>query len=163
PPDQRLKEVLGMEPEQRLALMNSLKGSEREHFLEGMTPAQRETLLALNNPQQVVISELVEGKLLRVTYSERQLNEVMTDFWFNHFNVFAGKGPDRYLLTSYDRDVIRPRAMGKFEDLLIATAQSPAMLFYLDNWLSVGPNSDAANGVSKNKRRRWNKAVPVKA
>ena len=90
---------------------------------------------------------MVEGKLLRAIYSERQLQEVMTDFWFNHFNVFMGKGADRYLLTSYERDVIRPRALGKFEDLLVATAQSPAMLFYLDNWLSVGPNSDVANGI----------------
>ena len=95
--------------------------------------------MALNNPQQVVTSELVQGKLLRAIYSERQLEEVMTDFWFNHFNVFIGKGADRYLLTSYERDVIRPHALGKFEDLLVATAQSPAMLFYLDNWLSVGP------------------------
>src|SRR5262249_3540130 len=66
-----------------------------------------------------------------------------------HFNVFSGKGADRYLLTSYERDVIRPRAMGKFEDLLVATAKSPAMLFYLDNWLSVGPDSDAANGIPR--------------
>ena len=79
-------------------------------------------------------------------YSDRQLQEVMTDFWFNHFNVFIGKGADRYMLTDYERDVIRPHALGKFEDLLVATAQSPAMLFYLDNWLSVGPNSDVANG-----------------
>jgi uncharacterized protein (DUF1800 family) len=102
-----------------------------------------------------VANELVEGKLLRAIYSDRQLQEVMTDFWFNHFNVFLGKGADRYLLTSYERDVIRPRALGKFEDLLVATAQSPAMLFYLDNWLSVGPNSDVANGVPK----RANKEV----
>jgi uncharacterized protein (DUF1800 family) len=114
-----------------------------------MNPRQRETLESLNNPQQVVANELVEGKLLRAIYSDRQLQEVMTDFWFNHFNVFMGKGPDRYLLTSYERDVIRPRALGKFEDLLVATAQSPAMLFYLDNWLSVGPNSDVAIGVPK--------------
>src|SRR5947208_3210418 len=80
--------------------------------------------------------------------------EVMTDFWFNHFNVFIGKGADRYLLTSYERDVIRPHALGKFEDLLVATAQSPAMLFYLDNWLSVGPNSEVANGIPKHNRRR---------
>jgi uncharacterized protein (DUF1800 family) len=73
----------------------------------------------------------------------------MTDFWFNHFNVFIGKGADRYMLADYERDVIRPHALGKFEDLLVATAQSPAMLFYLDNWLSVGPNSDVANGIPK--------------
>jgi len=68
----------------------------------------------------------------------------MTDFWFNHFNVFMDKGVDRLLVTSYERDVIRPHALGKFEDLLVATAKSPAMLFYLDNWLSVGPDSPQA-------------------
>ena len=101
-------------------------------------------MLALNNPEQVVGDELMQAKLLRAIYSERQLDEVMTDFWFNHFNVFIGKGADRYLVTSYERDVIRPHALGKFEDLLVATAKSPAMLFYLDNWLSVGPESDVA-------------------
>jgi uncharacterized protein (DUF1800 family) len=97
--------------------------------------------------------ELVQGKVLRAAYSERQLDEVMTDFWFNHFNVFVGKGADRFLLTSYERDVIRPHALGKFEDLLVATAQSPAMLYYLDNWLSVGPNSDVANGIKRRSKR----------
>src|SRR6202171_3572740 len=103
--------------------------------------------MALNNPQQVVTSELVQSKLLRAIYSDRQLQEVMTDFWFNHFNVFIGKGADRYMLTGYERDVIRPRALGKFEDLLVATAKSPAMLFYLDNFMSVGPNSAQALGL----------------
>ena len=65
----------------------------------------------------------------------------MADFWYNHFNVFLDKGADRYLVTAYERDVIRPHALGKFEDLLVATAKSPAMLFYLDNWQSVGPDS----------------------
>ena len=87
------------------------------------------------------------GKLLRAVYSDRQLEEVLTDFWFNHFNVFIGKGADNYLVTSYERDVIRPHVLGKFKDLLVATAQSPAMLFYLDNWQSEGPDSDAARGV----------------
>jgi uncharacterized protein (DUF1800 family) len=149
PPDQRMKALLKMSPEDQRAFETSLKGDRRDEFMEGMKPQQRETLLALSNPQQVVTSELVQGKLLRAIYSDRQLEEVMTDFWFNHFNVFIGKGADRYLLTSYERDVIRPHAMGKFEDLLVATAQSPAMLFYLDNWLSVGPNSDFANGIPK--------------
>ena len=89
----------------------------------------------------------MQAKLLRAIYSERQLEEVMTDFWFNHFNVFVGKGPERVLLTNYEQDVIRPHALGKFEDLLVATAKSPAMLFYLDNWLSVGPNSLQALGI----------------
>jgi uncharacterized protein (DUF1800 family) len=149
PPDQRIKAILKMSPEDQRAFEASLKGDKRDEFMEGMKPQQRETLMALNNPQQVVTSELVQGKLLRAIYSDRQLEEVMTDFWFNHFNVFIGKGADRYLLTSYERDVIRPHAMGKFEDLLVATAQSPAMIFYLDNWLSVGPNSDFANGIPK--------------
>jgi uncharacterized protein (DUF1800 family) len=92
----------------------------------------------MNNPQGVVADELMQAKLLRAIYSERQLEEVMTDFWFNHFNVFAAKAPDRVLLTNYEQDVIRPHALGKFEDLLVATAKSPAMLFYLDNWLSKG-------------------------
>ncbi len=87
------------------------------------------------NPQMVV-TELQRAKLLRAVYSERQLYEMMIDFWENHFNVFANKDDDRYLLTSYDRDTIRPFAMGRFRDLLSATAHSPAMLFYLDNWRS---------------------------
>jgi uncharacterized protein (DUF1800 family) len=149
PPDQRMKAVLKMSPEEQRAMTSSLQGDKRDEFLEGMNPRQRETIAALNYPQQVVNNELVEGKLLRAIYSDRQLQDVMTDFWFNHFNIFLGKGADHYLLTSYERDVIRPRALGKFEDLLVATAQSPAMLFYLDNWLSVGPNSDVANGIPK--------------
>jgi uncharacterized protein (DUF1800 family) len=156
PPDQRMKAILKMSPEDQRAFETSLKGDKRDEFMAGMKPQQRETLMALNNPQQVVISELVQSKLLRAVYSDRQLEEVMTDFWFNHFNVFVGKGADRYLLTSYERDVIRPHAMGKFEDLLVATAQSPAMLFYLDNWLSVGPDSDFANGIPKrNNNYNW--------
>ncbi|HEV2728825.1 MAG TPA: DUF1800 domain-containing protein [Terriglobales bacterium] len=160
PPDQRMKEILKMTPEDQRSLAASLKGDRRDELLEGMDPKQRETLMALNNPQQVVADELVQAKLLRAIYSERQLQEVMNDFWFNHFNVFIGKGADRYLLTSYERDVIRPHAMGKFEDLLVATAQSPAMLFYLDNWLSVGPNSDIANGIPKRNRGRRRHRTP---
>ena len=116
--------------------------------MAGMSPQQKETMMALNNPEQVVVDELMQAKLLRAIYSERQLDEVMTDFWFNHFNVFINKGADRYLLTSYERDAIRPHVLGKFEDLLVATAKSPAMLFYLDNWLSVGPDSDIALGIA---------------
>jgi uncharacterized protein (DUF1800 family) len=156
PPDQRMKAILKMSPEDQRAIGTSLRGDKGDEFMEGMKPQQRETLMALNNPQQVVTSELVQSKLLRAAYSERQLQEVMNDFWFNHFNVFIGKGADRYLLTSYERDVIAPHALGKFEDLLVATAQSPAMLFYLDNWLSVGPNSDFVNGIPKrNPNYNW--------
>jgi uncharacterized protein (DUF1800 family) len=94
----------------------------------------------------VVARDLSEGKLLRAVYSNRQLDEVLADFWFNHFNVYLDKGADRYLVTAYERDVIRPRVLGKFKDLLEATAKSPAMLFYLDNWQSVGPDAPQARG-----------------
>jgi uncharacterized protein (DUF1800 family) len=91
-------------------------------------------------PQRVV-EELAMAKVTRAIYSQRQVAQIMDDFWFNHFNVFAGKGEDRYYLTSYERDVIQPHEMGKFKDLLTATAKSPAMLFYLDNFLSADPNA----------------------
>jgi uncharacterized protein (DUF1800 family) len=147
PPDQRFKKILAMSADAHLSLADSLRSGKGQEFLEGLTPKQKETLLAVNNPGGVVTSELAQAKLLRAIYSERQLEEVMTDFWFNHFNVFVDKGVDRLLLTSYERDVIRPHALGKFEDLVVATAKSPAMLFYLDNWLSVGPDSPQALGI----------------
>src|SRR5580692_8656260 len=147
PPDERFKKVLSMTPEAQLAVADSLRGGKGKEFLEGLTPKQKETLLAMNNPGGVVNDELAQAKLLRAVYSQRQFEEVMTDFWCNHFNVFVGKGLDHLMLTSYERDVIRPHALGKFEDLLVATAKSPAMLFYLDNWLSVGPNSAQALGI----------------
>lgn len=147
PPDQRYKKVLSMSPDQQVAFADSLRGGKGQEFLAGLDPKQKEILQAMNNPQSVITDELVQAKLLRAIYSERQLEEVMTDFWFNHFNVFIGKGADRVLLTSYEQDVIRPHALGKFEDLLVATAKSPAMLFYLDNWLSTGPNSMQALGI----------------
>ena len=99
---------------------------------------------AMPKPEQQranrVLVELSEQKVLRATYSERQLQEVLTDFWFNHFNVDARKGPVRFMLTEYERDTIRPHVFGKFRDLLEADAKSPAMLFYLDNWMSADPN-----------------------
>ncbi len=98
-----------------------------------------------------VVNELQSAKVLRAVYSERQLDEVLVDFWMNHFNVFANKGPARFLVGAYERDAIRPRAWGRFEDLLKATAESPAMLFYLDNWLSADPQAAAARSP---KRRR---------
>jgi uncharacterized protein (DUF1800 family) len=94
----------------------------------------------LHTPQRIV-AELAMAKVDRAVYSDRQLYEQMVDFWFNHFNVFVGKGQDAWLVTSFERDAIRPHAMGKFRDLLEATAKSPAMLFYLDNWLSVDPDA----------------------
>jgi uncharacterized protein (DUF1800 family) len=147
PPDQRFKKILSMSTDAQVAVADSLRGGKAPELLEGLAPKQKETLLAMNNPAGVVIGELAQAKLLRAIYGERQFEEVMTDFWFNHFNVFVGKGLDRLMLTSYERDVIRPHALGRFEDLLVATAKSPAMLFYLDNWLSVGPDSAKALGI----------------
>ena len=86
--------------------------------------------------------ELQELAVVRAALSERQLREVMVDFWTNHFNVFVGKGADRFLLPSYIEETIRPHALGSFADLLIATAESPAMMFYLDNAQSVAPGSE---------------------
>jgi uncharacterized protein (DUF1800 family) len=91
-------------------------------------------------PPNLPLVELSEQKLLRAIYSDRQLEQVLTDFWFNHFNVDARKGPVRMMLTEYEREAIRPHVLGRFRDLLGATAKSPAMLFYLDNWMSAGGN-----------------------
>lgn len=98
-----------------------------------------------------ITEETAEARLVRAIYSPRQLEEVMVDFWFNHFNVFIGKNLDRALLASYERDAIRPYVLGHFRDMLGATAKHPAMLFYLDNWLSV------RNGYEP--RARFGKAV----
>lgn len=88
-----------------------------------------------------ILTQLGQEELLRAVYSRRQLQEVMVRFWMNHFNIYWNKGADRYYLTSFEQNVIRPHALGNFEDLLVATAESPAMLFYLDNWMSVAPNA----------------------
>src|SRR6266853_2767759 len=106
----------------------------------------------IHTPQRIV-AELSMAKVTRAVYSERQLNEMMVDFWYNHFNVFAAKGADRWLITAYERDAIRPHAMGKFRDLLEATAKSPAMMFFLDNWLSVDPAAWARLQLEQQDRR----------
>ena len=114
---------------------------------EQMREARRELMQKyrgrMDGTPQEVVQELQSAKILRAIYSERQLDEVMADFWMNHFNVFAGKGPVKFMVGEYERDAVRPHAWGRFEDLLRATAESPAMLFYLDNWLSADPNAPA--------------------
>ena len=147
PPGARMQHIMALPVAQQRDLTQGLGFEKRQALFAGLTPEQRETALALNNPVGVINTEVQSAKLLRAVYSDRQLEEVLTDFWFNHFNIFIGKGADHYLVTAYERDVIRPHVLGKFKDLLLATAQSPAMLFYLDNWQSEGPNSDAALGV----------------
>ncbi|MFP5228156.1 MAG: DUF1800 domain-containing protein [Acidobacteriota bacterium] len=145
PPDQRVKKLVEMKPEDFRDFLRRLQRPDRVALFAGLTPEQKETVFALINPQLVVGGEVLMTRLLRDIYSERQLEAVMTDFWLNHFNVYLRKGPFApWYLADYQNKVIRPHAMGKFEDLLIATAQSPAMLFYLDQTESVGPHSLAA-------------------
>jgi uncharacterized protein (DUF1800 family) len=143
PKGQRIAAMAQMQPAELQLLATVLKPEVRNRLLIEMTPEEREALLAMGSPNGVVTAEAMQAKLLRAIYSQRQLQEVMTDFWFNHFNVFIFKDADQYLIGSYERDVIRTRALGKFKDLLMAVAHSPAMLFYLDNWLSTGPESQA--------------------
>jgi uncharacterized protein (DUF1800 family) len=123
---------------------------------DARTPEQMQAMQA----QRQVFTDLAQQKVLRAVYSERQLNEVLVDFWFNHFNVFAGKGLTRNYLTEYERDAIRPHVLGKFRDLLEATAKSPAMLFYLDNWQSAAPEG-ARTAAPPNTRNAVNRQRPL--
>jgi uncharacterized protein (DUF1800 family) len=150
PPEQRMQRILAMSPEELVALRKNLSQGELAEMAEVLTPLQRETLVALQGSPRMIGGELVQSRMIRDIYSERQLEAVMTDFWLNHFNVYDRKnGDEPYLLPAYEREVIRPRALGKFEDLLVATAKSPAMLMYLDNWQSIGPDSQAARNSDK--------------
>jgi uncharacterized protein (DUF1800 family) len=135
--------------EEKLAILNSLDPEKRRQVLQALPPQAfaglpelRREAMALRRPQDVVNSDLIENKLYRAIYSNRQLEEVLVDFWMNHFNVFNGKGPDRVLLASFERDAIRPYVFGHFKDMLLATARHPAMLYYLDNWQSQVPRDD---------------------
>jgi uncharacterized protein (DUF1800 family) len=100
-----------------------------------LSPEQRQ----VQQMQTQVVNELMQAKVLRAVMSERQLEEVLVDFWFNHFNVFIGKGQVRDYLPDYEQDAIRPYVFGSFRDMLGATAHNPAMLFYLDNFQSQAP------------------------
>jgi uncharacterized protein (DUF1800 family) len=156
-PDQRLDRLVSMKPGQLRGFMKGLAPEERAQLTAGMTPHQKETVVALINPTLLVAGELLQTRLLTDIYSQRQLQAVMTDFWLNHFNVYLRKGQFApWYLVDYEQNVISPHAMGRFEDLLVATAKSPAMLFYLDNHSSIGPHSLAAeraqaNPAAKNK------------
>jgi uncharacterized protein (DUF1800 family) len=156
-PDQRMDRLVSMKPGQLRGFMKGLTPEERTQLTAGLTAQQKETMVALLNPTLLVAGELLQTRLLTDLYSQRQLQAVMTDFWLNHFNVYLKKGQlAPWYLVDYEQNVIAPNAMGKFEDLLVATAKSPAMLFYLDNHSSIGPHSVAAiraqgNPAAKNK------------
>jgi uncharacterized protein (DUF1800 family) len=139
-------------PEQVAALFDYVEPGKRQQLAAALPPQaltelpeMRKLGLTLKQPQQIILGDLKEGKVFRAVYSNRQLEEVLVDFWFNHFNVFEGKNAmnasERPLLASYERDAIRPHVLGHFKDLLLATARHPAMLLYLDNWSSISPDA----------------------
>jgi len=155
PPAQRVAQLVAMAQPDFDSFRKALKGPQRAALNADLNPAQKEVVGALENSQRVVNDELMAQRLTRDIYSNAQLQEVMTDFWLNHFNVYLHKNEETpYYLVSYERDVIRPRALGKFEDLLEATAHSPAMLLYLDNSSSMGPDSPAAEKAKAAAARR---------
>jgi uncharacterized protein (DUF1800 family) len=138
------------------AMMAPGNGAAKQNNLrEMMTPEQVEIV----RKERDALGELMQAKILRAAYSERQLEEVLVDFWFNHFNVFSGKGQVRVYLNEYERDAIRPHVLGTFRELLQATAGSPAMLFYLDNWQSSAPDG-AATSAMRRRNGRVNAQTP---
>jgi uncharacterized protein (DUF1800 family) len=165
--DEEIRSVLELEPGPRVsrlaampqpeldAFYKTLRPLQRLALVADMTPDEREMVAALEGPERLVAEEVIAERLTRDIYSNAQLQEVMTDFWLNHFNIYLRKdGNMPYELASYARDVIRAHALGKFEDLLEATAHSPAMMLYLDNASSVGPDSIAVDRVKRASFRR---------
>jgi uncharacterized protein (DUF1800 family) len=158
-PQQRVLHLVAMQPEAFDGFFKSLRPQQRNALLQDLPPDLKEVVGDLENPQRMVNEEIIAQRLTRDIYSNAQLQEVMTDFWLNHFNVFLHKNDATpYYMVSFERDVIRPRALGKFEDLLEATAHSPAMMIYLDNSSSIGPDSLAAERADRrpnnNKKKR---------
>jgi uncharacterized protein (DUF1800 family) len=154
-PQKRVNAILAMPPADVRNFLQHLNKNDRVALFAGLAPIQKETIFALINPQLVVGGEVVVTRLLRDIYSQRQLEAVMTDFWLNHFNVYLRKGEyEPWYLEQYQDHVIRPHALGKFEDLLVATAESPAMLFYLDQTESAGPHSVQAVRQAMNSNGR---------
>ena len=155
-------------PDDKRALLTNMPAAKLEEVVIALPRNMRQQLFAfaptdlkrklllMNAPQAVVAYDLLASKLMRAVYSNRQLAEELDDFWFNHFNVYYDKGSDRFLIPAYERDAIRPNVLGKFRDLLEATAKSPAMLFYLDNFQSVGSEAAVNARVAKNRRRGLN-------
>jgi uncharacterized protein (DUF1800 family) len=141
-------------------------GAGKRNLLSGPDPNAVPRVIADDSKKpQRVVEELAMAKVTRAIYSERQLQQVMDDFWFNHFNVYAAKGEDKWYLTSYERDVIQPHTLGKFKDLVTATAKSPAMLFYLDNFLSADPKAAQRQAALRAMRqnRGFGRPLPPRA
>jgi uncharacterized protein (DUF1800 family) len=156
PREQRMAAILTLPLDQRIVLTASVPEPQKSQLTNDFTPRERELFAEMAggpDAAHVVAGELQQAKILRAILSERQLQEVMTDFWFNHFNVFLNKNEDQVYTPGYERDAIRTHALGKFSDLLLATAQHPAMLVYLDNWQSVGPDSIAGQRPRPNAKQ----------
>ncbi|QNI32386.1 DUF1800 domain-containing protein [Alloacidobacterium dinghuense] len=154
----RMQAIMRLPAEQRMILCRRVTDPQRTMLMNDFTPREREIFQMMGGGAAgigVAQNELQQAKILRAILSERQLEEVMTDFWFNHFNIFLHKNPiETYYLADYERNAIREHALGKFKDLLLATAEHPAMLDYLDNRTSIGPDSLAANRQKANPKQQ---------
>jgi uncharacterized protein (DUF1800 family) len=137
--DQKKELLAGLSEDKLDDVVISMPPPMRNQLMASAPTAMRRKMMQSNQPQQVIFSDLAEGKLYHAIYGNRQLEEQMVDFWYNHFNVFLDKGADRMMVPTYERVAIRPYVFGHFRQLLESTASSPAMLFYLDNWQSVAP------------------------
>ena len=154
--------VLGQSAAQLVRDYPQLSPQIRQRVAQGeMSRRDVMEMYPLERRPAVITSQMQAARIARAVLSERQLEEVMVDFWFNHFNVYAQKGAVRWMLPAYEREAIRPHALGRFRDLVLATARHPAMLFYLDNWLSTradlmirqGPNAGRRMGLNENYAR----------
>ncbi|HET9926587.1 MAG TPA: DUF1800 domain-containing protein [Methylomirabilota bacterium] len=154
--------VLGSSPAQLVREYPQPSPQARQRMAQG--EMSRQEMMETYPPERrpaVITTQMQAARITRAVLSERQLEEVMVDFWFNHFNVYAQKGAVRWMLPAYEREAIRPHALGRFRDLVLATARHPAMLFYLDNWLSTrddlvvsgGPNAGRRMGLNENYAR----------
>lgn len=148
-----------------LSRLLTLRMTPVELFVEFMLPirraskADKQARREARRRARIVVAEAIEAQLVRALYSPRQLEEVMTAFWFNHFNVFAGKGPCLVWTGAFEQEAIRPHVLGRFRTLLGATARNPAMLFYLDNWQNTAPNSPGARGHFKGINENYGREI----
>jgi uncharacterized protein (DUF1800 family) len=151
-PDKKRELLESMPPDRIEDMLIAMTRQQRLQLFPPASSTIRREIFLLNGPQQVVAYDLLDSKMLRAVESTRQLAEELDDFWFNHFNIFYDKGADRFLIPQYERETIRPHVLGQFRDLLEATAKSPAMLFFLDNFESVRPDLDTNDKKRKVKR-----------
>ncbi|MEJ7672842.1 MAG: DUF1800 family protein [Chitinophagaceae bacterium] len=134
---------------------DSVKTDKKEYREQLQTYMQQNGL----RPVQELYRQFISQKIVRAAYSNNQLQEILTDFWFNHFNVSLTKNDCAQFIPNYERDVIRPNVFGKFENLVLATAKSPAMLIYLDNFSSAGENMNPQQNQNVRKRMAQNQGM----